>query len=321
MNTPVSVLVPTYNAGHLLPETLDCILSQAYAAAEVIVVDDGSTDNTKEVVSSFGKHIRYHYTANAGVCHARNLAASLASSDHFAFCDSDDLWRRDKLSQQMSLHDNNPDLQYSFTNFTHIVNGVQRNRTKFEDAPSGSFLNGLGSGNIPVIYHYPLYESLLSFQPIWPSTVMITRPLFEKIGGFREELGRNPAEDIEFSLRCVQHIPVGIIREPVVSVRRHDSNFSRDYEKNTRGEIEVLEHALKRHSITHSVRETVIHQIALRRVESSHGAFQQGHFGQVVSLLSPLPHRYLDMKAELKLFISKQSSTVARLMRQLLVKG
>src|ERR1700712_934622 len=97
MYASVSVLIPTYNRADLIASTIDSILAQTRLPHEIIVVDDGSTDNTKEVVAAYGSKVKYHFAANSGSPRARNIAASFATGDYYAFCDSDDLWREDKL--------------------------------------------------------------------------------------------------------------------------------------------------------------------------------------------------------------------------------
>ena len=323
MSSPVSVLIPTYNRADLLPETLDSILSQSRPPAEVIVVDDGSKDNTREVAERFGTHIRYHYQSNGGVCRARNTAASLASGDFFAFCDSDDLWRSDKLAQQMELHDRHPGLTYSFTNFIYFsdLDKERSQNTKFDDAPNGFFGASLPPGDAPLVCEHPLYDQLLAFQPVWPSTIVIARKRFEQMNGFREHLGKTLSEDFEFTLRCVQDAPIGVIRQPLVQVRRHALNFSADTERTTRGEIEILRYVLEHHAISASTRALVEKQIHLRRVEVSYGAFRRGDFQEVVALCGDVPSEYLDTKSRLKLGIARLPPPIARVAQRLLLHG
>jgi glycosyltransferase involved in cell wall biosynthesis len=321
MATPVSVLIPAYNCADLIPETLDCILSQTLPPAEVIVVDDGSRDNTREVVARFGHRVRYHPQQNGGICRARNAAAGLATSRFLAFCDHDDLWRRDKLEQQMELHERNPALEYSFTNFSLVVNGIWSKTTKLQQTPQDFFDPSPPPGSAPFVFAHSLYRSLLIFQPVWPSTVLIARSFFDQLGGFREEFGKNPSEDFEFTLRCVQQGPVGVVREPVVGVRRHAANYSGDNFANTRGQIEILEYALDHHTLSESTRKLVREQINLRRVEAAYAAFRRGEFDQVVSLISHLPSSYLDGKSKLKLAISRLPPAIARRAHRLLVKN
>src|SRR5579871_5754982 len=98
----VSVIIPCYNRGPLIADTLRSVLGQTHIPAEVIVVDDGSTDNTAEVVAGFPT-VRYERIANSGVCRARNVGVGLARFSWLAFCDSDDLWEPDRLETQFRL--------------------------------------------------------------------------------------------------------------------------------------------------------------------------------------------------------------------------
>ncbi len=319
MGNSVSVLIPTYNRAELLPETLDSILSQSRPPAEVIVVDDGSTDGTRAAAARFGSRIRYHYQPNSGVCRARNLAASLASGDFLAFCDSDDLWREDKLALQMELHDRYPGLAYSFTNFTYFQDASWSAKTKLDDAPAGFFGAPLPQGDVSFVCEHSLYDQILSFQPIWPSTILIDRGRFLQMKGFDEQFGRTPSEDLEFTLRCVQEGPIGVVRLPVVGVRRHALNFSADNERNARGEILILEYALDHHHLGPSTRALIAEQIHLRRVEASYGAFRRGDFKDVVALCGGVPPQYLDRKARLKLAIARLPAPIAGAARKLLL--
>ena len=97
-----SCIVPTFNSGRYIAETLDGILAQTYRPIEVIVVDDGSTDGTADIVARYGDRVRYAWQQNAGPATARNTGLTLAQSDMIAFCDSDDLWHTEKLARQMA---------------------------------------------------------------------------------------------------------------------------------------------------------------------------------------------------------------------------
>lgn len=321
MAIPVSVLIPAYNGAAYLPETLDAILAQTYPAAEVIVLDDGSQDGTRDAVARFGSRVRYHYTPNGGICRARNQAASLATSPYLAFCDQDDLWLPDKLAQQMELHDRDEALNFSFTNFCYMTDGVRQQPSKLEEAPVDFFADAsTPPGTAPFVYPASLYGSLLRFQPIWPSTVVVRSDFFRAVGGFREEFGKNPSEDFEFSLRCLLQEPVGVVREPVVSVRRHAGNYSGNNDRNTRGQIEILQYVLQHHPIGSALKAQVTDQIELRRMEAAYGAFHSGDFALVRSLLSPVPKRYLDQKSALKLWIARLPHPLAKPLWRLLVK-
>lgn len=103
MSVTVSVVVPTYNRADLIGETLERILAQTVPPAEVIVVDDGSTDDTPAVLARFGARIRVERIENSGEIDARNHGIRLARGTLIAFCDSDDLWEADHLARMVAL--------------------------------------------------------------------------------------------------------------------------------------------------------------------------------------------------------------------------
>ena len=107
----ISVVIPTYNRGHLIRKCIESVLAQTYKDIEVIVVDDGSTDNTKEVIKGISDNrVRYLYQKNQGACVARNLGIESAKGEYIAFQDSDDEWLPDKLEKQNEILERNPDI-------------------------------------------------------------------------------------------------------------------------------------------------------------------------------------------------------------------
>lgn len=320
MESSVSVVVPTYNQAKLLIETVDSILAQSLAPAEIVILDDGSSDDTAEVVRRLPSKVKYFYKPNGGICAARNAGAAFVGSKYIAFCDHDDLWRKDKLAKQMDLHHQAPHMEYSFTNFAIVSDGVWASASKFEDAPADFFDGCRSLSTSGLICEDSLYEKLLRFQPIWPSTILITKRLFQKLDGFNEAFGRNPSEDLEFTLRCLQQGPVGIITEPVVGVRKHSTNFSRSNYRNTLGQIEILLYALEHHDISESIRAAVLNQVALRRVDASYSAFELKQFDVCRDLLSKVPRSYITHKVRAKQIISSLPSAISNRLHALLIR-
>jgi glycosyltransferase involved in cell wall biosynthesis len=113
----ISVVIPAYNAGGFIKRTIDSVLAQTYRDYEVIVVDDGSTDNTADVVKSYAGKVRYIYQENAGDGPARNAGIRAARGEWIAFLDHDDEWLPQKLELQMKLLDRNPDLRWCGANY------------------------------------------------------------------------------------------------------------------------------------------------------------------------------------------------------------
>src|SRR6185295_4577577 len=120
----VSVVIPTYNRADFLVSTVTSVLDQTLKPAEVIVVDDGSTDETERVVRSFPPPVKYVRIENSGVCRARNVGTELATAPWVAYCDSDDLWHPHKLAAQASLLEAAPDVEHGFTNFSVVTGDI-----------------------------------------------------------------------------------------------------------------------------------------------------------------------------------------------------
>jgi glycosyltransferase involved in cell wall biosynthesis len=108
-NSLVSVIIPTFNRGWILKEAVDSVLAQDYKGFELIVVDDGSTDNTSEILASYGNDIRVLFQENKGVSASRNRGIAETSGQFIAFLDSDDLWLPQKLSTQVEFYNQMPD--------------------------------------------------------------------------------------------------------------------------------------------------------------------------------------------------------------------
>jgi glycosyltransferase involved in cell wall biosynthesis len=217
----VSVVVPTYNRADLLAQTLDSILDQTLKPREVIV-DDGSTDGTQILSRSFPPSVKYLQIENSGVCRARNVGVDLAAAPWVAYYDSDDLWHPQKLEAQARLLQAVPGLGYAFTNFSVVTNNVWSRDTKFDEAAPGYW-------NLPrrqvspeaFVVDASLYERLIAFQPIFPSSMIMSRDFAQRVGPWVDALGRTLSEDLEFILRCVARPPIGVVSTPMVGIRKH----------------------------------------------------------------------------------------------------
>ncbi|MBT1074658.1 glycosyltransferase family 2 protein [Geobacter grbiciae] len=290
MSIEVSVIIPTYNRANLIEQTITSIINQTLLPKEIIVVDDGSTDNTEEVVRQLGTRVRYLRIDNSGQCRARNVGVSAATSTWVAFCDSDDLWLPNKLEVQGRLINEAPDVEYMFTNFKIVVNDIWTDKAKFDTLPKSFF-----SGNKYYIKDdycvigEPLFRKLLFNQPIFPSTVLMKRSLFDKIGGFVDSLGRTLSEDLEFSLRCVNQAPIGIVMTPLVGIRKHDSNFSNDSLKNKMGEIDILQYVMVNHKLNNDDVSAVKNQISHRSADVVRQAFAVGDLQTVIKYFRMIP--------------------------------
>ena len=208
-NPLVSVIIPTYNRGWILKEAIDSVLAQDFTDFELIVVDDGSTDNTQDILSSYKEDIVVLRQDNKGVSSARNRGIISASGQFIAFLDSDDLWLSQKLSRQVDFFNANPDALICQTEEKWIRNGIRVNPKKRHKKLTGD------------IFDPSLYLCLVS-----PSAVMIKHSLFENTGMFDESL---PAcEDYDMWLRISCRYPVYLIDTPLIIKRGgHADQLSR----------------------------------------------------------------------------------------------
>jgi len=197
----VSVIIPTYNRGWILKEAIDSVLAQDFKDYELIVVDDGSNDNTREILNTYGEQeIIVFRQANKGVSAARNRGIAEAGGQLVAFLDSDDLWLPRKLSRQVDFFNLNPDAVINQTEEIWIRNGVRVNPKNRHRKPSGM-----------------IFERSLGLCLVSPSAVMIRKTLFDVVGAFDENL---PAcEDYDLWLRISCRYPVDFIDTPLIIKR------------------------------------------------------------------------------------------------------
>jgi glycosyltransferase involved in cell wall biosynthesis len=193
MQLPISVIIPTYNRAHTLARALDSVYQQTSLPAEIIVIDDGSTDETQQLITTEYPEVTYHQQINQGVSCSRNRGIQLATSPWVAFLDSDDSWHKKKLSRQFER------LQQDGTVLCHtdeiwIKNGNKINQHKKHQKQGGH-----------------IFSRCLNLCLISPSSVIIQKELLEKIGMFDPNL---PAcEDYDLWLRITAKHKVSFIAE------------------------------------------------------------------------------------------------------------
>jgi glycosyltransferase involved in cell wall biosynthesis len=206
----VSVIITTYNRKAFLEEAIRSVLDQSYGEKEIIVVDDGSTDGSREAVRDIPS-LRYEWKENGGISSARNLGIALAQGDYLAFLDVDDLWKREKLAVQMSRMAAEGSV-VSYTDEIWLKDGRWLNQRKRHRKYSGS-----------------IYDRCLPLCIISPSSALIRKEIFSEVGLFDETLP--VCEDYDMWLRISCRYPVLFIPEPLIVKRGgHDDQLSRSYE-------------------------------------------------------------------------------------------
>lgn len=184
----ISVVITTYNRAHLLPRAIKSVLKQTLKPLEIIVVDDGSSDTTSEVIKAFPT-IRYIKKENAGISSARNYGIKAAKGRYIAFLDDDDVWLEDKLKLQYAQKSD-----FSHTNEIWIHNNKEVQQKAHHKKPEG----------------WCFYENI-NFCKISPSTVMIKKEIFEIVGFFDESL--EVCEDYDMWLRILKSYPITLVTD------------------------------------------------------------------------------------------------------------
>ncbi len=229
----ISIIIPTYNRAAFLKEAIQSVIDQDYFERatrahpfELWVVDDGSTDQTKEIVRSFGRKVKYSYQEHKGISAARNKGLGISSGDFIAYLDSDDLWLKNKMRTQMSYMEAYPRAAVCYTEEIWIRNGVCVNPRKKHKKYSGWIFNRV----LPLC--------LLSL-----SSALFRREVFKTVGYFDEKL---PAcEDYDLGIRTAFHYPIHLIEQPLIIKRGgHADQLSKRYWGMDRFRIYALEKAL-----------------------------------------------------------------------------
>lgn len=196
----ISVIIPTYNRALLLERALNSVLQQTLSCSEIVVVDDGSTDNTRDLVALFSKRceipVRFFYQDNKGPAAARNRGIKEAEFHFLAFLDSDDHWRKKKLEFQYTLLAAHPDMMISHTKEKWLRRGVHLNQKKIHQP---------GNGDI--------FKHSLRICAVGMSTVMAKKDIFSEIGFFNEDM--RCCEDYDLWLRASSRFPFLLIEKPL----------------------------------------------------------------------------------------------------------
>jgi len=206
----VSIIIPTYNMGHYITTAIESIFFQIYKNYEIIVVDDGSTDNTEEILSQYGNKIRIISQNHKGLACARNLGIRNSRGEYIALLDADDAWLPNRLLKQVPILDNKP-----------RIGLVHSNLIEIDD--NGNTL-GISSQTKRLTTNSIALNLLFRSQHILCPTVLLRKKCLQDVGVFDENLSWFGVEDRDLWIRIAMHWKIEYINIPLALYRiRHDA--------------------------------------------------------------------------------------------------
>lgn len=218
----VSVIIPVYNCERYLGEAIESASAQTYRPIEVIVLDDGSTDGSGDVAKRFVPPVRYYFQPNAGLGAARNMGISLAQGSVFAFLDSDDVWLEGKLTRQMAVLDDNPEVDMVFGYARQFASPELDQQSKTKIRSSDEVLPGYFAG-----------------------TMLIKRDAFYRVGLF--ETDWRVGEFVDWYLKAMERgLKSFLLPEVVMKRRIHANNMGIRERKHQTDYVRILKAALDR---------------------------------------------------------------------------
>ncbi len=229
----VSVIIPAYNASEWISETLDSILSQSFKDYEIIVVNDGSTDNTVEVVECFMNRVKCISKLNGGQASARNIGIKEGKGKYVAFIDSDDLWAPDKLYLEVGLLEKSK-LKWVYSDAIAFDSKKRTNLYKYSEVQrhyEGDILE-------------PLFKSCFIPSP----TPIVEKSVFANIGLFNENSNMRNREDWDMWLRIAAVYPIAYVPKPLAYYRVHSASATggEDRISALKGYVATVEAAVQR---------------------------------------------------------------------------
>jgi glycosyltransferase involved in cell wall biosynthesis len=251
MSKLISVIIPTYNRGELILRAINSVLIQSYQNFELIVIDDGSTDKTEDLLAPLVKSekIKYSRQENRGVSSARNTGVGLAKGELISFLDSDDEWLTDKLQHQISFLEKNSHLRIAYTEEFWIRNGKRVNQ-KTSHKKSGGW-----------IFSFCVGQCLIG-----PSSVIMEKKLFTEMNGFDENF--IVCEDYDLWLKISSLYEIGFIKTPLITKHGgHNDQLSTKFVAMDFWRIKALSNILDSRSLKsdeiNCVKESIRHRATI----------------------------------------------------------
>ena len=254
----VSVIIPTYNRYSIVTDAIESVLQQTYTDYELIIIDDGSTDETSNLKEIYRDEIRYIYRENGEASSARNRGIDISKGEYICFLDSDDIWKKKKLELQVEYMESHKDSNLCYTDEIWFRNGKRVNPRKKHDKYSGM-----------------IYDKCLALCIISPSSVMLRKEIFDDVGLFDESLP--VCEDYDLWLRISKDHPVFFIdKKLIIKSGGHPDQLSHKYWGIDRYRIIALKKILDEGNLTEAQRRLTIDELHRKSDILLNGFFKRG---------------------------------------------
>lgn len=297
----ISVVIPSYNRADLIGETLDSIARQTRSVDEIIVIDDGSTDNTAQVMERHaGPRIRYHKIDNGGPEVARSTGIEMADGDWIALLDSDDRWEEEHIERLADLSNLHPDCDYLFSNFYEFGSSA-KNAEKFGSLSSQWWPEFRPSGGDDfVCFQRDIFVSILNQNPVFPSSSMFRKALYDRVGGINVSFSRTPAADAQFVRKCAIAGKFACDRRASAGIRKHETNFSGNSAATDLGRLTLLDHECRNEVLFETFDTEIRKAMATTANSLILGAFSWRDFDAVLKTNDYVPFTSLSRAAKLR---------------------
>ena len=277
--TTCSVVIASYNYGRFLPQTLESVLAQTRQPDEIVVVDDGSTDDTKTMLAPYieSGQIKYVYQENAGVAAAKQRAAEESSGDLLAFLDADDLWEKTKLEKQLPLFKDEK------------IGGVFSKRFIIDE-------NGVRSSFVhPPFFRGNILNDIFAYNFIAFSSAVVRRTAFDQAGGYDKTLFMGV--DYDLWIRIAALYEFDYIDEPLICYRRGHANLSVNTSKRLSCTVQIMNKVLQDKGINSKLSTKAI-RTAWSSVFCAYGVLRksEGHTAQAFLMFCKSIYYYPFMK-------------------------
>lgn len=258
MNIEFDVIIPTFNRATFLDRSISSVLNQSYSNFNLYIIDDGSTDNTKNIIEKYtsDQRVHYFYKNNGGVSSARNVGINISKSNWITFLDSDDEWLSSKLQIQKKEIEENPSIYFFHSNEIWKRNGVKVNiPKKFNKNPDS------------------IEISSLDFCLISPSTVLINRELLQEFGGFDENI--KLCEDFDLWNKILNKYQTKFCNENlIIKNAGHSDQLSYQDPLMDMWRIRSLNNLINNYSVSAKKREVII-SILIKKIEVIRKGFEK----------------------------------------------